>query len=416
MDYAFGFDKLAVDLFGAKNAAIDEMRNYFGEKSDFSFGNYVPVGPGDSIRQVSDNARKIHNGKYFVVRSGSKYEMLPGTSGMNTSERFVERSELENSIQRVRNPGECYEAFTNANGLEPEETIPVSIHPMVAESFGTVSGHPNRNIIIVDYLKGDDRKTLYDTKSPVRHIKLPFGYETAFKSYSYFEDGISIKDALFEGGEIMELVKDLYPALTEFGEGRLPGYSWIIEYGPIDGNGRLPVYQIKPLKKIEMAKKVIGRTDSELVFGICSDLELPVTRMHNPFTEGRELENSEFANDIDVYMSRCKMQLVLDSITNSGTRAKVISEYNNTVTRKIREKYGSDVCVIYDSYMKGCELDFSQLKPKAVMVKDDFRSGMQHERANLIQSVPVVLFGTSPGTADVVRINADGVNATVEKC
>lgn len=110
------------------------------------------------------------------------------------------------------------------------------------------------------------------------------------------------------------------------------------------------------------------------------------------------------------------MQLVLDSITNSGTRAKVISEYNNTVTRKIREKYGSDVCVIYDSYMKGCELDFSQLKPKAVMVKDDFRSGMQHERANLIQSVPVVLFGTSPGTADVVRINADGVNATVEKC
>jgi len=43
MDYAFGFDKLAVDLFGAKNAAIDEMRNYFGEKSDFSFGNYVPA-------------------------------------------------------------------------------------------------------------------------------------------------------------------------------------------------------------------------------------------------------------------------------------------------------------------------------------------------------------------------------------
>jgi hypothetical protein len=133
VDYTFGFDKKSIDTYGAKEVMLDAIRGYIGKSEKIMTHPSVKV-PADRKRQdAKKEALSMHKGKYFVVRASSRHELLPGTSGMTDSLRFVEREHLEDAIEYAREPGYYYDLFVETNGLQREDVLPVIIQPMVAE-------------------------------------------------------------------------------------------------------------------------------------------------------------------------------------------------------------------------------------------------------------------------------------------
>jgi hypothetical protein len=441
MDYTFGFDKSLVDMYGAKVAVFDAINGHFGDSDGIGLHPYVRVPADRDAKDAAREALSMHKGRYFVVRSGSRYEMLPGTSGMNDSERFVPPTGLMEAVESVRKPGYKYGRFVKRNGLQAEESFPVCIQPMVAESTGFVSKHPNRDLIMADYLKGDDEKGTYSEErsfwSDAQFEDVIAATDKAFwnhnkagcqKPYAYFEHGKK-KPVRADFGDDKYLLNEamlnwasgIFSELSEFAEGFAPGYAWIMEYGPNPKTGRPVVYQLKPFKKIEKVEKKLKESNTDMAFGACTNMKLPVVPFYHPILDHGKFERSPYADDNELYGLMTNLKFVLNSTLfnpkESQSHIKGLMErYSVQASEKINELYGSDICLYYSNYMNGSEADFGALKPAAVAVSDSFRAGMQHNRTNLIQEVPVVLFGASGfESGDTIVINSDGVNATVRK-
>lgn len=431
MDYTFGFDKSLVDTYGAKVAVFDAIKGSFGNDSEITMHPYVKVPVDRDTKDAAREALSTHKGRYFVVRSGSRYEMMPGTSGMNDSERFVPAGNLMGAIEKARKPGRLYKSFVKRHDLEAEDAFPVCIQPMVAESFGFVSRHPNRDLIMADYLKGNDNNDSFNAPSS---FSLGFGFDDTManldkvmsqyikagseKPFAFYENGKVVSSEFGDHESMLGMAKDVFAGLSTFAEGFTPGYAWVMEYGPNPATGKPVVYQLKPLKKIETVKGRLKKSDADMAFGICSNLRLPVAEFYHPIMQ-RSLLESEYGDDLEIR----GLVMNLNFVYHSGMKERdvlvrdVMDAYRHKFSEKIRERYGSDVCLSYQLYKDdGSEPDFSAFNPKAVVVSDRFRAGMHHNRTNLIQEVPVVLFGVDGIEAggDIV-INSDGVNATVRK-
>jgi hypothetical protein len=57
------------------------------------------------------------------------------------------------------------------------------------------------------------------------------------------------------------------------------------------------------------------------------------------------------------------------------------------------------------------------LEPAVVVISDKMRAGMIHNRTNLVQSVPVTIFGIDlyHHKSKKVKVSCDGVNAVVDE-
>ena len=426
MDYTFGFDKAELAKYGAKSVVFDVIKRDF---KDIPIHPYVKVSPVADPAQAQTEACKASNANYFVVRASSRYEFLPGTAGMTNSERFVHFSQIRETIQAMRQPTEAYRAFTRENGLEPENTMPVVVQPMWAASFGTVTEHPNQHMTMVDYFKANDTKERFGERvsfyndERLAELKRNVAQLCRATSRLEFRGGDKLyarygKDGFIKGmtsdnhndhKHLMDLSYQLFEHLDIFGD-----YAKQGEFGPNRTTTEPVLYQLRPFMPRISADFRLDKNQSDMTFGICKDLELPVVRIRNAF----EVRTDDFDTlDCD---SDHKASLKRLFEMNFGTmrQFELARLYQTITAMSARRQHNGGVCLVMPSYSYDDGLDFLRiLKPRAVVIDDDMCAGMIHNRTNLVQSAPVAIFGNLLYDQDAtrVRISCDGSKATVVK-
>jgi hypothetical protein len=433
MDFTFGLDAKELGKYGAKAVLFDAIRHAY---RDIPIHPYVKVSPDADPGETQTQACRASNACFFVVRASSKYELLPGTAGMTESERFVHWSQIGEKIKTVRTPTAYYNLFVQTNGLEPEKVLPVVVQPMWAGSYGLVTEHPNQPFLtMVDFFKDDDsnnvfRERVYGGSYRLAELERLTARIASNNSSAKLKGGENSFYAIFQEGEsshessgplklntgnyqhLMDLARQLFEPIKLFGN----GYACQGEFGP-NGTAEEPVlYQFKPFMPKKYCDFQVNETQADMAFGICRDLELPVVRIKDA--------DDLTADDFDSLSSTSPrtVEFLFDMGRFGQTPPEVyqtiIHHYQMDAARRARKQFNGDVCLAMPKYGRDDGIHFLEaLKPAAVVIDDEFRSGMIHNRTNLIQSVPVAIFGHRlwASGANKVRISCDGKNALVEE-
>lgn len=427
MDYTFGLDADALAEFGAKAVVFDAIREV---DKNIRIHPYIKVPPAMPPQEGRVAACRASDASYFVVRASSRYELCPGTAGMTRSKRYVNPEIMEGEIENVREPTDNYRCFCSANGLEPESVLPVIIQPMWADSYGMVTSHPNQDLVLVDYYKGHDSDTKFKKRSPwssgafakldaamarfdgLVSMAQRSGADTFFARY----DSSGLLSGKFgensEHQAFMDLAETLFRILcldeyNLFG----PDMELQIEFGP-DPSTKDPIlYQSRPFMKRQRAATHLDGTNADMVFGICGATDMPVVRVKSGIDLGEDdFEGDEYSGAKGAY--RLATQLGERDVTSHIRRA-----YQTEMIKKASARHKKGFCLAMRTYNNLDDIDFTTIHPQAVVIEDRFRSGMLHNRTNLIQSVPVVIFGNNlyDSKSKKARIVCDGVNASVEQ-
>jgi hypothetical protein len=338
---------------------------------------------------------------------------------------------MELEIEEVRKPTEAYLSFCKANGFEPEKAFPVIIQPMWAESYGIATSHPNQDLLMIDYFEGDDSSDRFgrrmtsslsifrDIKKAVEAAKTDrrwsdYRMSGADKCWARYGSAGLIKSEMdtprarhfIEAAETLFRVLQL-PEFQIFSD----GYEMQAEFGPDTTTNGPILYQWKPFMKRKRTDRMVDRYNSDIVFGVCDGLELPVVKIKS----GTNLTDDDFETS-DSGGPRMLWQMAVNG-NNKMDMAKMANYYHERELEKAAEMYPNGFCLAMSGYKEFDNIDFNRFKPKAVVIGRDFRSGMLHNRANLVQMNPVVIFssGLYLEEADRVRISSDGVGALVEK-
>jgi hypothetical protein len=441
MDFTFGLDGKELAKYGAKAVVFDAIR---GQHNDVPIHPYVKVSPDADPAEAQVQACRASNAEYFVVRASSRYELLPGTAGMTDSERFVNCSQIGERIHAVRKPTGAYFSFVGANELEPEKVIPVIVQPMWAGSFGMVTEHPNQRMTMVDYFEDNDSEKIFrersfsscggekyrDTQSNMSELHRLNSFATLRGGdknfYARYDESGLVAGKTENHRQLMDLARRLFEPLNIFGD----DWSCQGEYGPDRASKELVLYQLKPFmpKRKGDFRLDKAKANADVAFGICRDLELPVVRIKGAH-DLRSHDFDEFIDPVNPLHSRSSRHMLLaKNAFESGSRMRNIDDlakislstlvYQSEATERARQEYKGDVCLAMPSYSyEDGQLFLNLLKPTVVVVSDDMRAGMIHNRTNLIQSVPVTIFGNDLFESDAgrVRISSDGINAVVEK-